>query len=180
MAFHLRGAVPLDTRRRIVSEVASHPRALVLLVANYLEIALWFACSYALAYRSGLITAPAPAALAIFRESLSMMVANTTGLISIAPHAASTPFLQLALWTALCAQTLLGMLLTLIVVSRVVASVPLPNQRKPGDPEKPFVSEAVVAPPVVPTTESAKPVVSPELSPSTQPVQATPPKQPPN
>ncbi len=131
VAFHLRAALVVATPHRDVGTVASHSRALLLLILNYFEVVLWFACWYSLARHAGLLVAPTPATIAIFRESLSLMVANTTGLIQTDPaNGPSRPVLHTAVWLAFCFQMVVGLFLTLVVVSRAVAAVPMPAERR--------------------------------------------------
>jgi hypothetical protein len=111
-----------------VPRVASYERSFVLAIANYFEVTLWFAAWYSIFVRWGsLFVEPSlPRPLSIFRESLAMMLVNTSN--SFLP----TP--SRFVWSAMCFQSVVGLFLTLVVVARTVASLPRPeldNQEPP-------------------------------------------------
>src|SRR2546430_2042748 len=63
-----------------VPKVASHERSFVLAIGNYFEVTFWFAAWYSILVRWGsLVIEPSlPRGLSIFRESLAMMLVNTS------------------------------------------------------------------------------------------------------
>ena len=102
----------------------SYRRSAILLISNYLEIILWFATWYALLGAQGQLTVNAPATVAIVRESLAFMVANSTNSIQdMKPFA----------WFVVTVQNFLGLFMTVVVVSRFISLLPRPTS---GDPEE--------------------------------------------
>jgi hypothetical protein len=98
--------------------VASPERSFVLALFNYFEVTFWFAVWYSVFVRCGSLTIKSsfpPAS--IFRESLAMMLVNSSG----AFDDQTTSWL---VWTAMCIQSVVGLFLTLVVVARTVASLP--------------------------------------------------------
>jgi hypothetical protein len=98
--------------------VASRERSFVLALSNYFEVTFWFAVWYSVFVRCGslTITKPFPSGFAIFRESLAMMLANSSN--------AFEPMPSWSVWAAMCLQSVIGLFLTLVVVARTVASLP--------------------------------------------------------
>jgi hypothetical protein len=98
--------------------VASRERSFVLALFNYFEVTFWFAVWYSVLVRCGSLTIANsfPPALSIFRESLAMMLVNSSN--------AFEPTASWWLWTAMCVQSVVGLFLTLVVVARTVASLP--------------------------------------------------------
>jgi hypothetical protein len=97
--------------------VASPERSFVLALINYFEVTLWFAVCYSVFVRCGSLTIESsfpPAS--IFRESLAMMLVNSSG----AFDDQTTSWL---VWIAMCFQSVVGLFLTLVVVARTVASL---------------------------------------------------------
>jgi hypothetical protein len=99
-------------------EVASFQRSFVFAVLNYFEVTFWFAVWYSafVKYGSLKIASSLPTGLAIFRESLAMMLVNTSNAFEQASW---------CVWTAMCVQSVVGLFLTLVVVARTVASLPI-------------------------------------------------------
>ena len=103
--------------------VASPERSFVLALFNYFEVTFWFAVWYSMLVRWGSLhvgfsphfVASLPGPLAIFRESLAMMLVNTSNTFDATPS-------RLA-WSAMCVQSVVGLFLTLVVIARTVASI---------------------------------------------------------
>jgi hypothetical protein len=120
LAFHLGELLSRASSGKQVS-IASFERTFVLALANYLEVTLWFASWYSIMLQRGAFqSAPSPLFLSIFRESLAMMLVNSSGLFVPAPSR--------MLWTILCFQSMVGLFMTLVVVSRVIAVLPGPTE----------------------------------------------------
>jgi hypothetical protein len=105
----------------------SRERYAVLILINYAEIIFWFATYYSLLKQQIFSTHdlqrdPCFTALLVLRESLVMMVANTTG--------AFTPE---SVWVLILTtlQMIIGLFMTLLVVARLINLLPIP-----GDPDK--------------------------------------------
>ena len=96
--------------------VASPERSFVLALFNYFEVTFWFAVWYSVLVTCGSLKVASPSGLSIFRESLAMMLVNSTN----AFDQTSSWFV----WTAMCVQSVVGLFLTLVVVARTVASLP--------------------------------------------------------
>jgi hypothetical protein len=79
--------------------VASHQRSVLLFLINYLEVAIWFAADYALLASFEAFDPPAPHALSILRESLAMMVANTTGAFKLVDLKSGEQIPAAVFWT---------------------------------------------------------------------------------
>jgi hypothetical protein len=127
--FHLRRVLVGAGRDGGVETVASYSRLFMLMLVNYLEITLWFGSWYSFAQREGLLIVGSPKSLFIFRESLSMMVANSTGLVKLNEMAAQTDyFFNFALWAGFCAHTLVGLFMTLVVLTQVISFIPAPKE----------------------------------------------------
>jgi hypothetical protein len=120
VSFHLNFLVSRVGRPGGVATVASYERTFVLMLLNYVEVTLWFAVWYSVSVRQGVLTGPAPLQLSIFRESLAMMVVNTSGLF--------TPSPSWLLWSAMCCQSLIGLFLTIVVVARTLTMLPVPEE----------------------------------------------------
>ena len=121
ISFHLNQLIARQGRPGGVHTVASHERSLVLALLNYLEVMLWFGAWYAIAYRSGYLDiTSSPLALSIFRESLAMMLANTTGFF--------TPKPSWPLWIAMCVHSVVGLFLTIVVLARTLNNLPAPKE----------------------------------------------------
>jgi hypothetical protein len=85
ITFHLNMLIARPGRPGGVATVASRQRTLVLALANYLEITLWFATWYSIAERQEAFVGPKPLPLSIFRESLAMMLVNAPELFKPKP-----------------------------------------------------------------------------------------------
>lgn len=110
----------------------SRERYAVLILINYAEIILWFATYYSLLrphiFAAGMFPQELMhdawfAAFVILRESVVMMVANTTG--AFAPH--STGALVLV-----TVQMVIGIFMTLVVVARLINLLPIPGAKADG------------------------------------------------
>jgi len=99
-------------------EVASRERSFALALLNYFEVTFWFAVWYSVLVRCGSlkITDSYPSGLSIFRESLAMMLVNSSNTFELTD--------SWWLWAAMCVQSIVGLFLTLMVVARTVASLP--------------------------------------------------------
>jgi hypothetical protein len=77
-------------------EVASRERSFVLALLNYFEVTFWFAVWYSVLVRCGSlkITNSYPSGLSIFRESLAMMLVNSSNTFELT--------VSWWLWTAVC------------------------------------------------------------------------------
>jgi hypothetical protein len=111
--------------------VASPERSFVLALFNYFEVTFWFAVWYSVLVRCGSLKIPNsyPSGLSIFRESLAMMLVNSSG-------AFDDQTTSWWVWTAMCVQSVVGLFLTLVVVARTVAS--LPQLKAPPEPSNPL------------------------------------------
>lgn len=118
VSFHLNMLVAKGRRLKgRVDTVASFERTFVLLLINYFEVSLWFATWYSIAVREDAFqSAPSPLPLTIFRESLAMMLVNTSGLF--------VPKNGFLLWAAFCFQSLVGIFLSLAVLARALSTLP--------------------------------------------------------
>jgi hypothetical protein len=128
-AFHLRLVLSGTGRRGGLLTVASSHRSVLLFLINYLEVAIWFAADYSLLAHCGVFKG-SPHWLSILRESLAMMVANTTQALEINDSAVGAA----ATWVLFIAHTVVGLFLTLVMVGRIVAYLPTPKEDD-GDPE---------------------------------------------
>jgi hypothetical protein len=129
ISFHLNQLIARRGRPGGVHTVASYERSLVLALSNYLEVTLWFSAWYAMAHRGGYLDiTSSPLVLSIFRESLAMMLVNTTGFF--------TPKPSWPLWIAMCLQSVVGLFLTIVVLARTLSLLPMPKEdQPPSDPE---------------------------------------------
>jgi hypothetical protein len=109
-----------------LSTVASHRRSLLLFLVNYLEIVVWFAVYYSLLTSTGAFQVAKPQSFSILRESLAMMVANTTGAFELPKIGEPAP--AAVRWTLVLfiAHNIIGLFLTVVMVARVVAYIPVP------------------------------------------------------
>jgi hypothetical protein len=98
--------------------VASPERSFVLALLNYFEVTFWFAVWYSVLVTCGSlkIANSSPSGFSIFRESLAMMLVNSSNAFELTD--------SWWLWTAMCVQSVVGLFLTLVVVARTVASLP--------------------------------------------------------
>jgi hypothetical protein len=96
--------------------VASPERSFVLALLNYFEVTFWFAVCYSVLVTCGSLKVASPSGLSIFRESLAMMLVNTSNAFALTP--------SWCVWAAMCVQSVVGLFLTLVVVARTVASLP--------------------------------------------------------
>ena len=98
------------------ANLRSHRRWLVLLASNYLEIIIWFGMFYSMLFTNHMLEiAFEPHWVAILRESLAFMVANSSGVLSA--------FSPLTL-VAVTIQNFVGLFLTLVVATRVISLLP--------------------------------------------------------
>ena len=98
--------------------VANVQRSFVFALSNYFEVTFWFAVWHSLFVRCGYLTIEnsSPSWLSIFRESLAMMLVNSSNTFGPTPSR--------LVWTAICIQSVVGLFLTLVVVARTIASLP--------------------------------------------------------
>ena len=99
--------------------VASYERTFLLAIINYVEVVFWFASCYAvlrhagaLEIVSGIVSKDGPGALTLWRESLMMMVLNSSGDVKATSRVAYAFFIG---------HSLVGLFMTAIVLARVVA-----------------------------------------------------------
>jgi hypothetical protein len=128
-SFHLNMLISRVGRPGGVPTVASYERSFVLMLLNYIEVTFWFATWYSISVRQGVLTGPTPLPLSIFRESLAMMLVNTSGLFMPSPSR--------LLWTAMCFQSVVGLFLTIVVVTRTLAMLPAPEEDRPPNSFQP-------------------------------------------
>ncbi len=103
-------------RKKGTADLRSYRRWLILLVSNYLEIILWFGMFYSILFTAGSLKNHSEHyAIAILRESLAFMVANSTGTLG--------EFSKLSLLTVTI-QNFVGLFLTLVVATRVISLLP--------------------------------------------------------
>jgi hypothetical protein len=121
-SFHLNMLISRAGRPGGVPTVASYERSLALMLLNYVEVTFWFATWYSISVRQGALAGPSPLPLSIFRESLAMMLVNTSGLF--------TPTPSCLLWAAMCFQSIIGLFLTVVVVARTLTMLPVPEEDK--------------------------------------------------
>jgi hypothetical protein len=119
-SFHLNMLISRVGRPGGVPTVASYERSFVLMLLNYVEVTLWFATWYSIAARQAVLVGPSPLPLSIFRESLAMMLVNTSGLFQ--------PTSSCLLWAAMCFQSVIGLFLTIVVVARTLTMLPVPRE----------------------------------------------------
>jgi hypothetical protein len=101
-------------------------RSFLLLVCNYLEITLWFSAAYIALFRwQLLIVSPNATLLVTLRESLGLMVANSSGGF-VNPEG-------WPVWTIMLLQCLLGLFMTTIVAARVISLLPPPSTLDPDE-----------------------------------------------
>jgi hypothetical protein len=124
LSFHLNMLVSRVGRPGGVSTVASYERSFVLVLLNYLEVTLWFATWYSISVRQEVLSpdGPSPLLFSIFRESLAMMLVNTSGFFK--------PSSSLLLWAAMCFQSIVGLFLTIVVLARTLTMLPEPKEDK--------------------------------------------------
>jgi hypothetical protein len=100
--------------------VVSYERSFLLMIANYIEVTFWYATWYSIAIRNDLFEKTAPMLpLSILRESIAMMVVNTSGLFE--------PKSSCLLWVAMCTQSVVGLFLTIVVFARTMNALPAPG-----------------------------------------------------
>jgi hypothetical protein len=103
----------------------SYRRSIVLLLLNYCEIILWFATFYSLLNGSNQIVAHAPVSISPLRESVGLMVANSTGMLDLRD--------SLIGWSVVTAQSALGLFLTTVVAARIIGLLPKPATLDPAE-----------------------------------------------
>ena len=116
----------------------SYRRSIVLLLLNYCEIIFWFATFYSLMSGSNQIVAHAPVSISPLRESISLMVTNSTGLLDLRDSVLG--------WSTVTAQSALGLFLTTVVAARIIGLLPKPATLDPGewpedDPHAPYTED---------------------------------------
>ncbi len=112
----------VETLRRDSFRVRSPQRSLILVLINYLEIVIWFAVFYSAFKIDGLITVEAPVSVAILRESLALMLSNSYGHMKL--NGNLIPFMVTTI------QSLVGLFLILVVVTRFVSLLPQPGSHE--------------------------------------------------
>jgi hypothetical protein len=105
----------------------SHRRTIVLLLLNYCEIVLWFAAFYSLLGSANDIVVHAPVFVSPLRESVSLMVANSTGALDLRDSVLG--------WTTVTAQSAIGLFMTTIVAARIISLLPKPSSFDPAEDE---------------------------------------------
>lgn len=107
----------------------SYRRSLVLLGANYIETIFWFSTIYSVLAHLWWIGLPSgsPAVLVIFRESLGMMVANTTGSFDLKGVSGLRGW---AAWGTVALHATTGLFMTLVILARFVSLLPKPGTQE--------------------------------------------------
>jgi hypothetical protein len=105
--------------RKEKADIKDPRRTVILLMLNYLEMIFWFAALYSTFDLNGwLHVKEGTRPLATFRESTMLMVANWSGNLEDLSRSA---------WFAVTFQSLFGLLMTLMIVSRFIAFLPSPT-----------------------------------------------------
>jgi hypothetical protein len=116
--------------RKGKTDIKDPKRTVILLILNYLELIFWFAALYSTFNLNGWLSVKeGTRPLATLRESTMLMVANWSG---------NFEGLSRSAWFAVTFQSLFGLLMTLMIVSRFIAFLPPadPKQRKKSAAEK--------------------------------------------
>lgn len=122
MVFHFSELLSFSTSHY---RLRSYRRSIVLLLLNYCEIIFWFATFYSLMNGSNQIVAHAPVSISPLRESISLMVTNSTGLLDLRDSVLG--------WSTVTAQSALGLFLTTVVAARIIGLLPKPAMLDPGE-----------------------------------------------
>jgi hypothetical protein len=129
-AFHLGELLGASSDNGNPRSLRSYRRTLVLLILNYMEIIFWFATLYLFLHNLGWLNARFAPAWSALRESVGLMVANSSGLLvdlqlSVVPLGAGT------------FQSMVGLFVTTVVAARLISLLPAlgtraPEERKPA------------------------------------------------
>ena len=95
-------------------------RSMVLLLCNYIELVLWFSVCYAALYSwnsFGIDHEINPRMLVILRESVGLLVANSSGSFD-KPSG-------VLIWTVLTLNSVIGLFMTIVVAGRVISLLPV-------------------------------------------------------
>ena len=110
-----------------LKDIRSYRRSLLLLMCNFVETVFWFATWYSVLAHKGLLTAGSPWGLTLLRESLVLMVGNSTGgVVFVAAPSLFVATLQVAM----------GLFMTLVIVSRMISLLPRPTSADPDEQEQ--------------------------------------------
>jgi hypothetical protein len=97
-------------------------------LCNYVEIVLWFATAYALLYRCEYLSVSfKPVAPVILRESVGLMVANSSGVFKN-PEG-------WVIWITMTLHCVVGLFMTTIVAARLIALLPRLSTLDPDEGE---------------------------------------------
>ncbi len=109
------------------TDILDARRSVILVLSNYLEMTFWLAACYSILFSRGLfkIIAGAPPIIAIFRESVMSMVANSSG---------SFVEMSACVWSVMTLQNVFGLIVTILVVARVISFLPQPSTGAAADP----------------------------------------------
>jgi hypothetical protein len=99
-----------------INPIRSARRSLLLLMVNYAELILLFSTCYAVLSNAGLIKVEGPCALSLLRESMGLMLANSSGSMKL--EADSLP------WALVTLQSAVGLYMTTLVAARLISLLP--------------------------------------------------------
>jgi hypothetical protein len=122
--FHLGELLGASSASR---SLRSYRRSLVLLIFNYVEIIFWFATLYLSLHNLGWLDAGFAPALAALKESVGLMVANSSNLLDLKSNV-----LPLAAGTL---QSMVGLFVTTVVAARLISLLPTPGTLDPTEIE---------------------------------------------
>jgi hypothetical protein len=100
--------------------VRSYRRILILLALNYVEIILWFGTYYSFLVISQKMSVIGPAPISILRESIGLMVANSSGVFAL------DKTMSRLTWLTVTAHAAIGLIMTTIVITRFISLLPPP------------------------------------------------------
>jgi hypothetical protein len=135
LTFHLGELLGASAHQGILRALRSYRRSLVLLLLNYAEIIFWFAALHLFLHNVGLLDAGYASSWAALKESIGLMVANSSGLLvpkeSAIPIAAGT------------IQSVVGLFVTTVIAARVISLLPTVDTLDPMERnEKPCPEDA--------------------------------------
>lgn len=105
---------------RSTGPLRGYRRSLLLLLFNYLEVMLWFSLAYAALSGWGyLVVNFKPIGAVILRESIGLMVANSSGGFQATD--------SWTVWVIMALHSLVGLFMTTVVAARVISVLPPPG-----------------------------------------------------
>ncbi len=129
LAYH--GELAFFTLMTRANLVANATRTALLTLVNYGEVVVWFATFYLLLMFSGDLVVEGPAPVVVLNESFVEMVANSGSGVHLVSATA---------WTFSLVHKVIGLFMTSVVLSRVIALLALPEPlhgKVPGVPDDP-------------------------------------------